>query len=82
MLVLSRRVNETIVLGDDIRITVLGVDGGVVRLGVEAPPAVKVLRQEVLEQVKRQNQESASVAGQIRALQALRRSVSRQEGDK
>lgn len=47
MLVLSRKVDESIVIGPDITITVLRVDGGKVRLGVEAPKNIKVLRREL-----------------------------------
>lgn len=47
MLVLSRKPNESIQIGPDIRITVVRVDGGRVRLGIEAPPSVNVLRGEL-----------------------------------
>ena len=47
MLVLARRVGEEIVIGDDIRVTVLEVRGSQVRLGIVAPKAVRVLRQEI-----------------------------------
>ena len=48
MLVLTRRVNERIVIGDDVVVTVLEVRGEQVRLGIEAPRDVKVFREEVL----------------------------------
>ena len=48
MLVLTRRVNERIVSGDDVTVTVLEVRGDQVRLGIEAPRDVKVFREEVL----------------------------------
>lgn len=47
MLVLTRRVNETIVIGGNIRVTVLGIKGGQARIGIEAPPEVSVDREEV-----------------------------------
>ncbi|MBC7819205.1 MAG: carbon storage regulator CsrA [Planctomycetaceae bacterium] len=47
MLVLARRVGEEIVIGDDIRVTVLEVRGNQVRLGIVAPKSVRVLRQEI-----------------------------------
>ena len=47
MLVLARRVGEEIVIGDDIRVTVLEVRGSQVRLGISAPKSVRVLRQEI-----------------------------------
>jgi carbon storage regulator len=49
MLVLTRRVGETLVIDGGIRVTVLAVNGAKVRLGFEAPPSVTVLRGEVLE---------------------------------
>lgn len=48
MLVLTRRVNERIVIGDDITVTVLEVHGEQVRLGIEAPRDIKVFREEVI----------------------------------
>lgn len=48
MLVLSRKVGERILLGDQIRITVVRVSGGGVRLGIEAPSDIPVVREEVL----------------------------------
>jgi carbon storage regulator len=48
MLVLSRKLNETITIGENIRITVVGNSGCQVRLGIEAPDDVKVLREELL----------------------------------
>jgi carbon storage regulator len=47
MLVLSRKLDETIVIGDHIRITVVSVRGNQVRLGIEAPAEVKVFREEI-----------------------------------
>jgi carbon storage regulator len=49
MLVLTRRVGETLVINGGIRVTVLAINGSKVRLGFEAPPSVTVLRGEVLE---------------------------------
>ena len=47
MLVLTRRVGEAIIIDDNIRITVLGIQGGKIRLGIETPPSVAVDREEV-----------------------------------
>jgi len=55
MLVLSRKLNESIVINDNVVVTVLGVKGNTVRLGIEAPGEIPVLRQELYE--KMQNQE-------------------------
>ena len=55
MLVLSRKLNETIVIGDNIRVTLLGIDGDKRKLGVDAPRDVKVFREELLEATKSTN---------------------------
>ncbi|MDX9813996.1 MAG: carbon storage regulator CsrA [Sulfurimonas sp.] len=55
MLVLGRRVDESIVIGEDIKITVVSVEKGVVKLGIEAPKEVAILREELVEQVKDSN---------------------------
>jgi carbon storage regulator len=60
MLVLSRRVGESIVIGDDVTITVLEFRGEVVRIGVDAPRSVQVHRQEVFEAVQAANRAAAS----------------------
>lgn len=60
MLVLSRRVGESVVVGDDITITVLDVRGDVVRVGIDAPRSVAVHRAELLQELADTNQESAS----------------------
>ena len=49
MLVLTRRINERIIIGDDIVVTVLEVHGDQVRIGIDAPREIKVFREEVLE---------------------------------
>lgn len=49
MLVLTRRINERIMIGDDIVVTVLEVHGDQVRIGIDAPREIKVFREEVLE---------------------------------
>ncbi len=58
MLILTRRVGETVVIGDDIEITVLGVKGNQVRIGVKAPREVAVHREEILERIRRENDET------------------------
>ena len=60
MLVLSRRLGESVVIGDDVVVTVLEVRGDVVRLGVDAPRSVQVRRRELLDEVAATNQSAAS----------------------
>lgn len=57
MLVLSRKVNESIVIGDDVQITVVDIRGDKVRLGVIAPTDLPVHRQEVYEAIQREKRE-------------------------
>ena len=61
MLVLSRKVDEQIVIGDDIRVTVVSIRGNQVRLGFEAPPSVPIFREELHHNVapRRFNADSA-----------------------
>ena len=59
MLILTRRVGESVVIGDDIGVTILGVKGNQVRIGVTAPKDVTVHRQEIYERIKSE-QEAAS----------------------
>ncbi len=54
MLILTRRVGETVMVGDDITVTVLGVKGNQVRLGVNAPKEVAVHREEIYERIRRE----------------------------
>ena len=57
MLVLTRRVGEVVMIGNDVVVTVLAVAGRQVRIGIKAPSAVRILRQEIFERVK--NEERA-----------------------
>jgi carbon storage regulator len=59
MLILSRKVNEKIMIGDDISISVIEIRGDQVRLGVDAPRSVKVFRQEVFDAIKAENRAAA-----------------------
>ena len=52
MLILTRRVSESLMIGDDVTITVLGVKGNQVRLGVNAPKEVAVHREEIYERIR------------------------------
>ena len=54
MLILTRRVGETLMIGDEVTVTVLGVKGNQVRIGVNAPRDVSVHREEIYERIKRE----------------------------
>jgi carbon storage regulator len=55
MLVLTRKVNESVSIGDDIVIKVIGVEGAQVKLGIDAPRNIRVLRQEIYEKIRDEN---------------------------
>jgi carbon storage regulator len=61
MLVLSRQRDETIMIGDDVEITVVDIRGDKVRLGINAPRHIQVHRKEVYEAIKRENQQAANL---------------------
>jgi len=68
MLILTRRVGETIMIGDDVTVTILGVKGNQTRIGINAPKNVAVHREEIYERIKREqggnlDRNSASSAG-------------------
>jgi carbon storage regulator len=81
MLVLSRRIGESVVIGDDIVVTVLDVRGDIVRIGVDAPRSVNVHRAEVLRELEKVNQESAAPSeAAMKAMQdAVRRKQQRRD---
>jgi len=63
MLILSRRVNEKIVIGDDIVVSVVEVRGDQVKLGIDAPRTVKVFREEVFIAIQEENKKAAAASG-------------------
>jgi carbon storage regulator len=62
MLILTRRVGETVMIGNDVTVTVLGVKGNQVRIGVNAPRDVAVHREEIFERIKREEQDGKGTA--------------------
>ena len=56
MLVLSRRADESLFIGDDIKITVLDIRGGQVRIGITAPESIKVHREEVYQRINKDSE--------------------------
>ena len=62
MLILTRRVGETLVIGDDVTVTVLGVRGNQVRLGVNAPKDIAVHREEIYQRI--QNEKSGEISSE------------------
>lgn len=63
MLILTRRVGETLMIGDNVQVTVLGVKGNQVRIGVSAPKEVAVHREEIYERIKKEQQPDPAPSG-------------------
>ena len=59
MLILSRKINEKIMIGDDISVSIIEIRGDQVRIGVDAPKTVKVFRREVFDAIKAENKAAA-----------------------
>ncbi|MEL7024363.1 MAG: carbon storage regulator CsrA [Pseudomonadota bacterium] len=62
MLILTRRVGETVVIGEDVSVTVLGVKGNQIRLGINAPKDVSVHRQEIFDRIQNESSDDGSAA--------------------
>src|SRR5689334_12602964 len=71
MLVLSRQRDETIMIGDEIEITVVDIRGDKVRLGITAPTRIAVHRKEVYEAIKQENEQAARITGSPTELSGL-----------
>jgi carbon storage regulator len=80
VLILTRRVGESIVVGDDIVLTVFEVRGDAVRIGIDAPRSVRVNRKEVYEEIQRSNEQAVSTSDD--ALDALRTAIDAEPDDR
>lgn len=71
MLILSRKINEKIMIGDEVSVTIIEIRGDQVKIGIEAPKSVKVFRQEVFEAIKNENRAAATSAPNLEGLSGI-----------
>lgn len=65
MLVLTRKTQQAIKIGDDIEVTIVAIQGDQVKIGIDAPKSIEVHRKEVFEEIQLQNSEAANVPAEL-----------------
>jgi carbon storage regulator len=64
MLILTRKFNESIIIGDEIKITVLGTNRSQIRIGITAPKKIKVHREEIYKKIQQENQNALELSNE------------------
>lgn len=82
MLVLTRKANEAVLIGEDIKVTVLSIDSDRIKLGIEAPKSMRVFRYETIKKVVLENQAAASVNVNLIDLVNLKENAKHENKDK
>nr|WP_243165034.1 carbon storage regulator CsrA [Christensenella tenuis] len=81
-MVLTRKANEAVLIGDDIKVTVLSVDSDRIKLGIEAPKSMRVFRYETIKKVVLENQAAASVNVNLIDLANLKKNAKQDRNEK
>jgi carbon storage regulator len=71
MLILTRKLNESITIGDSIEVSVIEIKGDQVKLGIDAPRAIKVYRKEVYDAIQKENEEAARTSAVLPEFETL-----------
>ncbi|MDE6312217.1 MAG: carbon storage regulator CsrA [Lachnospiraceae bacterium] len=71
MLALSRKAGESVVINNDIEVTILEVKGDQIKIGIEAPKSVPIYRKEIFSQIKEENENAASDASVLEKIKGL-----------
>ncbi|MGG0583442.1 carbon storage regulator CsrA [Priestia megaterium] len=79
MLVLTRKLNETIKIGDEIEVTVLAVNGDQIKLGIQAPKSVDIHRQEIYEEIRNENKSASQIT--LHAIDMLKQLPKKKKND-
>jgi len=82
MLVLTRRLGETIVIGDDVVIKIVDIHGKQIRIGIEAPSEISVYRGEIYERIMLENKAAAAATGELKTVaEAFKKLVPSKDGN-
>jgi carbon storage regulator len=81
MLVLTRKVNEAILIGDDVKVTLLNIEPDRIRIGIDAPKSMRIYRYETLKKVVLENQMAANVSVNLVELSQLKTEAGQKKDD-
>lgn len=79
MLILSRKKEESLMIGDDIEIKIIEINEGRVRIGIEAPKAIQVFRKEIFLEIQKENEEASKSKGDMGSLKSFVKDMKKEE---